>query len=190
MLTEIFCSTQACATGGRDGRVSTLDGRFNAKLSTPKECGGTGGPGNNPEQFFAVGYAACFLDAMKFVAKHSRILEVNIPDDASVTATVGIGPRLEGGYGMDVRLEVVLPGVERDLAEKLITEAHHVCPYSNAARNSLDITLTLEPDQKEHNSSESIVVLCAAPLAETNASSGLTRVGRSAIAQSSGTRMI
>lgn len=139
MPVEVLYSTQARASGGRDGRAATLDGAFEVALSTPKELGGDGREGNNPEQLFAAGYAACFLGAMKFVASHSESLTVKVPDDASVTSTVGIGPRSEGGFGIDVKLEVSLPGVDRETAVKLVDEAHQVCPYSNATRGALDI---------------------------------------------------
>ena len=143
MPTEVLYSTQARATGGRDGRAATLDGAFEVKLSTPKELGGAGGDGNNPEQLFASGYAACFLGAMKFVAANVDGLKMDIPDDTSVTVTVGIGPRSEGGFGLDVKLDVSLPGVDKEQGEKLIAEAHQVCPYSNATRGALNITPVL-----------------------------------------------
>src|ERR671927_1768507 len=109
MSVKVLYKTSASATGGRDGRAATKDGSFDVKLATPKELGGGGGQGNNPEQLFAAGYAACFLGAMKFVASQGGGLKV--PDDAKVTATVGIGPRSEGGFGIDVQLDVALPGV-------------------------------------------------------------------------------
>ncbi len=140
MPTEVLYSTQARATGGRDGTAGTLDGAFKVTLSTPKELGGDGKDGNNPEQLFASGYAACFLGAMKFVAGNVDGFKMEIPDDTSVTSTVGIGPRSEGGFGLDVKLEVSLPGIDRDEAEKLVAEAHQVCPYSNATRGALDIS--------------------------------------------------
>jgi osmotically inducible protein OsmC len=108
-------------------------------LSTPKELGGDGKDGNNPEQLFAAGYAACFLGAMKFVAGHPEALKMKIPDDTSVRSTVGIGLRSEGGFGLDVKLEVSLPGIARDVATRLVGEAHQVGPYSNATRGALDI---------------------------------------------------
>ncbi|MEM7426315.1 MAG: organic hydroperoxide resistance protein [Pseudomonadota bacterium] len=143
MPVDVLYSTQARATGGRDGHSATLDGAFDVKLSTPKELGGDGKDGNNPEQLFAAGYAACFLGAMKFVASHSEELKTIIPDDAAVTTSVGIGPRSEGGFGLDVQIEVSLPGLDRDHAARLVAEAHEVCPYSNATRGALSITPTL-----------------------------------------------
>ena len=103
MSVKVLYKTTAKATGGRDGTASTLDGALNVKLSTPKELGGGGGAGNNPEQLFAAGYAACFIGAMKAVAAQGG---PKVPADASVTSTVGIGPRSEGGFGLDIDLAV------------------------------------------------------------------------------------
>jgi osmotically inducible protein OsmC len=141
MPTQVLYTTSATATGGRDGRATVKDHALEVKLSTPKELGGGGGEGNNPEQLFAAGYAACFLSALKFVASQGGTAKV--PNDATVTSTVGIGPRSEGGFGLDVALAVSLPGVERDAAEDLVHKAHEVCPYSNATRNNLDVKLTV-----------------------------------------------
>ena len=134
-------TTEATATGGRTGAAKTADGAFAVSLTTPKELGGPGGEGNNPEQLFAAGYAACFLGAIKFVAGQKK---VKVADDAAVTATVGIGPRDDGeGFGLDVALAVDLPGLERDVAQAVVDQAHIVCPYSHATRNSLDVRVTL-----------------------------------------------
>jgi osmotically inducible protein OsmC len=141
MPTQVLYTTSATATGGRDGRATVKDHALEVKLSTPKELGGGGGEGNNPEQLFAAGYAACFLSALKFVASQGGTAKV--PNDATVTSTVGIGPRSEGGFGLDVALAVSLPGVEKDAAEDLVHKAHEVCPYSNATRNNLDVKLTV-----------------------------------------------
>ncbi|USI74330.1 organic hydroperoxide resistance protein [Sphingomonas morindae] len=141
MTTQILYTTRATATGGRDGRARTEDGSFEVTLATPKELGGAGGAGNNPEQLFAAGYSACFLGALKFVASQGQ--HPKIPADATVTATVGIGPRSEGGFGLSVALEIALPGVDRAAAEALVAEAHQVCPYSNATRNNIDVALTV-----------------------------------------------
>jgi lipoyl-dependent peroxiredoxin len=111
------------------------------KLSTPKELGGAGGPGNNPEQLFAAGYAACFIGAIKFVASQGGTAKV--PNDTSVTATVGTGPRSEGGFGIDVQLDISLPGVPRDQAQALVEKAHQVCPYSNATRTNVPVRLNV-----------------------------------------------
>src|SRR5690348_10871124 len=129
MPVDVKYTTRATATGGRDGRSATDDGSLAVSLSMPKELGGSGGSGNNPEQLFAAGYAACFLSAMKFVASQSG--STKIPDDTKVAATVGIGPRSEGGFGLDVRLDVSMPGVPRSEVEALVQKAHQVCPYSN-----------------------------------------------------------
>src|ERR1700752_5520969 len=114
MSVNVLYKTQAKATGGRDGHPATLDGALDVKLTTPKELGGGGGTGNNPEQLFAAGYAACFIGAMKFVASQSK---TKVPDDTKVTSTVGIGPRDEGGFGLDVALAVSLPGMPKAEAE-------------------------------------------------------------------------
>lgn len=134
-------TTQATATGGRTGSAKTADGAFAVSLTTPKELGGPGGEGNNPEQLFAAGYSACFLGAVKFVAGQKK---VKIADDSTVTATVGIGPRDDGeGFGLDVELAVTLPGLERDVAQAIVDQADIVCPYSHATRNGLDVRVTL-----------------------------------------------
>ena len=140
MSVKVLYKTTAKATGGRDGTAATTDGAFNVKLSTPKELGGGGGAGNNPEQLFAAGYAACFIGAMKAVAAGGG---PKVPADASVTSTVGIGPRSEGGFGLDIDLAVSLPGLERADAEALVAKAHQVCPYSNATRGNVDVRLTV-----------------------------------------------
>ncbi|WP_296706152.1 organic hydroperoxide resistance protein [Rhodoblastus sp.] len=140
MSVNVLYRTSARATGGRDGHSATLDGAVDVALSTPKELGGAGGAGVNPEQLFATGYAACFLGAMKFVAAQGK---QKVPADANVTATVGIGPRSEGGFGLEIGLEISLPGVERAEAEALVEKAHQVCPYSNATRNNVNVGLTV-----------------------------------------------
>jgi osmotically inducible protein OsmC len=138
MSVDVKYTTTATATGGRDGRAATKDGAFEVKLGIPKELGGPGGPGNNPEQLFAAGYAACFLGAMKHVAAKDGS---RVPEDTTVTASVGIGPRSEGGFGLDIGLDVAMPGVERAAAEALVEKAHQVCPYSNATRNNVPVRL-------------------------------------------------
>jgi Ohr subfamily peroxiredoxin len=140
MPVNVLYKTSATATGGRDGRSTTADGSLDVKLTTPRELGGAGGAGNNPEQLFAMGYAACFIGAMKFVASQGG---PKVPADTSVTTTVGIGPRSEGGFGLDIDLVVSLPGVDRAEAEQLVAKAHQVCPYSNATRNNVDVRLTV-----------------------------------------------
>lgn len=138
MPVDVKYRAEATATGGRDGHARTADGSFEVKLATPKELGGAGGEGNNPEQLFAAGYSACFLGAMKAVAAKEKI---TVPADATVTATVGMGPRSEGGFGLDIDLRVSLPGMERSAAEDLVEKAHQVCPYSNATRNNVPVRL-------------------------------------------------
>ena len=140
MSVDVKYTTQATATGGRDGHSRTADGVLDVKLSTPKELGGAGGEGNNPEQLFAAGYAACFLGALKFVAGQEKI---RVPEEATVTAKVGIGPRSAGGFGITADLTVALPGLERSQAEALVAKAHQVCPYSNATRGNVDVGLTV-----------------------------------------------
>ena len=140
MSVNVLYKTSARATGGRDGHAATLDGTLDVKLTTPKELGGAGGEGNNPEQLFAAGYAACFIGAMKFVASQGGH---KVPSDVAVTATVGIGPRSAGGFGLDVELAVSLPGLARDEAEALVEATHQICPYSNATRGNIDVRSTI-----------------------------------------------
>lgn len=140
MSVEVLYTTRARATGGRDGSAETLNGSFNVKLATPKELGGAGGEGNNPEELFAAGYAACFLGAMKFVVGQEKI---SLPSDLAITTTVGIGPRSEGGFGLEIALEASVPGMDKAAAESLVAKAHEVCPYSNATRNNIDVKLSV-----------------------------------------------
>jgi Ohr subfamily peroxiredoxin len=138
---KVLYQTEASATGGRTGSAKTKDGAFAVTLTTPKELGGPGGEGNNPEQLFASGYSACFLGAIKFVAGKKK---VKVSDDSTVTATVGIGARDDGeGFGLDVELTISLPGIERGEAQAIVDQAHIVCPYSHATRNGLDVRLRL-----------------------------------------------
>ncbi len=139
---KVAYSTKATTSGGRDGRAATADGTLEVKLSTPKELGGGGGDGTNPEQLFAAGYSACFLSAIKHVAAEQKL---KIPDDSKVTATVGVGERDDGqGFGLDVELAVGLPGIERDKAQELVEKAHVVCPYSHATKGNVDVRLSVE----------------------------------------------
>ena len=140
MPVNVLYTTAAQATGGRDGHAKTTDGTFEVKLSTPKALGGGGGDGSNPEQLFAAGYAACFIGAMNFVASQGG---PKVPAGASVTSTVGIGPRSEGGFGIEVALAVALPGMDHAEAETLVEKAHQVCPYSNATRGNVDVKLSV-----------------------------------------------
>lgn len=139
-MTKILYSTRATATGGRDGRARTDDGAFEVVLASPKELGGNG-KGNNPEQLFAAGYAACFLSAMKFVGTQGN--HAKAPADASVSATVGIGPRADKGFGLAVTLTISLPGLDAREAEALVAEADTVCPYSHAVRGNIEVTLEI-----------------------------------------------
>src|ERR1700752_88229 len=126
MSVKVLYKTTARATGGRDGTASTSDGAFSVKLATPKELGGPGGEGNNPEQLFAAGYAACFLGAIKAVSAAQKL---RVPPETAVAAEGGIGPRSEGGFGITVERDVTLPGLDRADADRLVQAAHHVCPY-------------------------------------------------------------
>ena len=141
MSVDVKYRTSATAHGGRDGESRTDDGALEVKLAVPKEMGGPGG-GNNPEQLFAAGYAACFLGAMKFVASQNKD-GTQVPSDATVQSMVGIGPRSEGGFGLDIELKVTLPGVDHAAAEALVQKAHEVCPYSNATRNNVPVRLSV-----------------------------------------------
>jgi Ohr subfamily peroxiredoxin len=140
MGVNVIYKTKATATGGRDGAAKSEDGSVDVKLVVPKEMGGPGGEGANPEKLFAAGYSACFLGAMKAVSGKEG---VKVPQDATVTAEVGFGPREEGGYGITVDLLVNMPGVDRAEGERLMHAAHQVCPYSNATRGNVDVGLTL-----------------------------------------------
>jgi len=138
---KVLYRTKAMATGGRDGKAATEDGKVQVKLNTPKELGGGGGDGTNPEQLFAAGYSACFLGALKFVARQEKVA---VADDSTVTASVGIGPRDDGkGFGLDVALAIHLPGIEQAQAESLVEKAHVVCPYSEATRSNLNVRLSV-----------------------------------------------
>ncbi len=141
MSVDVKYRTSATAHGGRDGESRTDDGALAVKLAVPKEMGGPGG-GNNPEQLFAAGYAACFLGAMKFVASQNKD-GAQVPNDATVQSAVGIGPRSEGGFGLDIELKVTLPGVPHEQAEALVEKAHQVCPYSNATRGNVPVRLSV-----------------------------------------------
>ncbi len=138
---KVLYSTEATATGGRTGSSRTADGALAVSLVTPKELGGPGGEGNNPEQLFAAGYSACFLGAIKFVASQKK---VKVAEDSTVTAKVGIGARDDGaGFGLDVELVASLPGIDRETAQAIVDQAHIVCPYSHATRNGLDVRVHL-----------------------------------------------
>lgn len=138
-LDKVLYTAQASATGGREGRATSEDGVIDFKLTTPKGLGGAGGEGTNPEQLFAAGYAACFLNAVKLVASREKIA---FPADAKIDARVGIGQAGEG-YGLQVELKASFPGLSDDQSRDLIERAHVVCPYSNATRGNVDVTLSV-----------------------------------------------
>ena len=138
-LDKVLYTAHATSTGGRTGTTESSDGALKATLSTPKELGGAGGNGTNPEQLFAAGYSACFIGAMKAVSAAQKIV---LPADVSITADVGIGP-IPNGFGIQVAMAITIPGFEKDKAEALVAAAHKVCPYSNATRGNIDVTLTV-----------------------------------------------
>jgi osmotically inducible protein OsmC len=129
------------ASGGRTGEGASDDGRVSVQLSTPKELGGDSGPGTNPEQLFSIGYSACFLGAMKFVASKEKVA---LPPTTKVSADIGIGPRDDGtGFGITAALTISAPGVAKPVLEDLVQKAHIVCPYSNAIHKTVDVKLTV-----------------------------------------------
>ena len=138
-IEKIIYTAHAVSTGGREGTSKSSDGALDVKLTTPKELGGNGAAGTNPEQLFAAGYSACFIGAMKHVASMQKI---TLPSDTSVHAEVGIG-QIPAGFGVQVAMTITIPGMVREAAEKLVEEAHTVCPYSNATRGNIDVTLTI-----------------------------------------------
>jgi Ohr subfamily peroxiredoxin len=136
----IIYTANATSTGGRDGRGKTDDGKLDVALSLPKEMGGDG-KGANPEQLFAIGYSACYLGAVKFVAGNEK---VTIAPDSAVTAHVGVGPREDGGgFGIAVTLDVKLPGLSKAQAEDITAKAHVVCPYSHAIKGNIAVKTNL-----------------------------------------------
>ncbi|MBU3058748.1 MULTISPECIES: organic hydroperoxide resistance protein [Pseudomonas] len=138
-IENVLYRASAEATGGRDGRAISSDGVLDVSLTTPRELGGAGGQGTNPEQLFAAGYAACFLGAIKFVAARDKH---RVSPDTWIEGVVGIGA-IPNGFGIEVELKITLPDMDRDEARALIEKAHIVCPYSNATRGNIDVTLTL-----------------------------------------------
>lgn len=141
MSVDVKYWTEAYATGGgRNGSAGLADGSLTFTMTSPKELGGSG-KGHNPEELFAAGYAACYLGAMRFAAQNEDL--GTVPDDAKVEAHVGIGPRDDGGFGIKVKLDVSLPGVDRDTAQKIVDRGHFVCPYSNATKGNIDVETEL-----------------------------------------------
>jgi lipoyl-dependent peroxiredoxin len=136
---EILYTAEATVTGGREGHGRTRDGRLDVDLDVPSEMGGTGGPGTNPEQLFAVGYAACFQSALLRIAS-GRKLDVS---GSRITARVGIGLLKSGGFGLAAALDLEAPGISRTEALELMEWAHQECPYSRATRGNIDVTLTV-----------------------------------------------
>ena len=132
-------TANAIATGGREGRVKSVDGVLDFKVEIPKEMGGRGGAFTNPEQLFAAGYAACFDSALNLVARTQKIKL----KDTKVTASVSIGQNDDGGFSLAVDLSVSIPEIERETAQKLLEQAHQVCPYSNATRGNIEVNLSL-----------------------------------------------
>lgn len=138
-IEKVVYRAQATAVGGREGTAESSDGVLKVALSTPKELGGAGGPGTNPEQLFAAGYSACFLGALKFVAAKEK---VELAETTSITGKVGIGA-IPTGFGIEVELQISLPGLSQEQARDLVDKAHIVCPYSNATRNNIDVLLSI-----------------------------------------------
>lgn len=137
-LDKVLYTAKARTTGGRDGRAVSDDGLLDVKLAPPKELGGMGGA-TNPEQLFAAGYSACFMGALKHVAGMKKVA---VPADASMEASVDIGP-ISQGFGIAVQMTINLPGLDRAVAQDLVDTAHQVCPYSNATRGNIVVELTL-----------------------------------------------
>jgi len=139
---RVLYTAEATATGGRKGHGRSSDGRVDVDFSSPTEMGGDGGPGTNPEQLFATGFAACFQNAIMSVARRKNL----VVDDSIVTARIGIGP-IENRYGLSAELDVKLPSIhDRALAEELVSAAERRCPYSNAVRGNIDVAINiLEP---------------------------------------------
>lgn len=138
-IEKVLYRGKAKATGGRDGRSRTQNGDVDVKLTTPKELGGGGGAGSNPEELFAAGYSACFIGAMKFVAGQQK---TKLPDDTSIEGIVGIG-QIPGGFGIEVELKISVPGMDKQQVKAIVDKAHTVCPYSNATRGNTNVTLTV-----------------------------------------------
>ena len=137
---KILYTAEATVQGGREGHARSSDGKLVVDLSTPKEMGGAGGQGTNPEQLFAAGYAACFQSALMLVARRQKI----DASQSTITSQVGIGPTGDGGFGLEVALRVSIPGIDQATGEQLLEQAHQVCPYSNATRGNIPVTLTFE----------------------------------------------
>ncbi|WFU91411.1 organic hydroperoxide resistance protein (plasmid) [Rhizobium sp. CC1099] len=141
MSVDVKYKTSATATGGgRDGKTTLADGTLAFQLTIPKELGGPGGDGANPEKLFALGYSACFLGALR---RGAAQLNTHVPQGSTVSATIGMGPRSEGGFGIAAALDVYLPGMDEAEAKHLVEVTHTICPYSNAIRASVDVEFTV-----------------------------------------------
>lgn len=136
-IENVLYRAKASSAGGREGTSRSSDGVLDLKLTTPKELGGGGGDGTNPEQLFAAGYSACFLGALKFVAAKEK---ATLPPTLTVTGEVGIGA-IPTGFGIEVDLTIDAPGMAQDQLQALVDKAHIVCPYSNATRDNIDVRL-------------------------------------------------
>lgn len=137
MTVDIKYWTEAQATGGgRNGLSKLANGQLTMTMASPKELGGSG-LGHNPEEMLALGWAGCYLGAMRFVAGSEKL--GTVPENATVTAHVGIGGRTEGGFGLKVRLVVSMPGVDRSVAEKIAERGHFICPYSHATKGNIEV---------------------------------------------------
>lgn len=136
-IEKILYTATATATGGREGQATSSDGTLDLRLSTPRELGGAGGSGTNPEQLFAAGWSACFLGALKFVAGRNRQV---LPAETTVTGQIGIG-QIPTGFGLQAELTIHVPGLSREQVQALVEHAHQVCPYSNATRGNIDVSL-------------------------------------------------
>ena len=141
-IDKALYTAQATSTGGRTGSIESSDGALKLPLVTPKELGGAGGVGTNPEQLVAAGYSACFIGAMKAVAAREKLV---LSPDLSIKASVSIGPMTgkEGAFGIAVTMAISVPGMDKAAAEKLVATAHEVCPYSNATRGNIDVALSV-----------------------------------------------
>ena len=139
MTDKLVYTAHVTATGGRDGKISSDDGHLEVKLTVPREFGGPGGAGTNPEQLFAAGYSACFLSATKLSA---RLGKVSLPEDPTIDASVGVLSG-EDGYRLTAELRISIPGIEREVAERLVAEAHRRCPFSKATRGNMDVVMTV-----------------------------------------------
>ena len=138
-IEKVMYRAHAKATGGRDGRALSSDKVLDLKLTVPREMGGAGEAGTNPEQLFAAGYSACFLGALKYVAGQQKVI---LPAAASIEGSVGIG-QIPTGFGIEVELRISVPGLPREQVEALVQKANIVCPYSNATRGNIDVKLVV-----------------------------------------------